>query len=235
MEKGALTAQWREGKGKEDARRLRNKGLIPAVVYGQRAETIPVTLNPQELAKVLHAGAGGRTLINLTINGLKDGPITKTVILKEKQIDPLKRTWIHVDLYSIAMDEAINVNIPVRLVGKAAGVAQGGIVEQILREIEVKCLPADIPAGIDVDVSALEIGHSIHVAEITVEKAKILADPGQTIVTVVPPKEEAVAAVAEVAAEEAVVEGEEKEEAEEEKGKEEEDKDKSKDKGKDKG
>jgi large subunit ribosomal protein L25 len=235
MEKVSLAAQWREGKGKEDARRLRNQGLIPAVVYGQRAETIPVTLNPQELAKVLHGGAGERTLINLTIEGLKDGPITKTVILKEKQIDPMKRTWLHVDLYSIAMDEAINVNIPVRLVGKAAGLAQGGIVEQILREIEVKCLPTDIPAGIDVDISALEIGHSIHVAEITVEKAKILADPGQTIVTVVPPKEEAVAAVAEVAAEEAVVEGEEKEAAEEEKGKEEEDKDKSKDKGKDKG
>ena len=224
MEKGALTAQWREGKGKEDARRLRNQGLIPAVVYGQRAETIPVTLNPQELAKVLHGGAGERTLINLTIEGLKDGPITKTVILKEKQIDPMKRTWLHVDLYSIAMDEAINVYIPVRLVGKAAGLAQGGIVEQILREIEVKCLPTDIPGGIDVDISALEIGHSIHVAEITVEKAKILADPGQTIVTVVPPKEEAVAAVAEVAAEEAVVEGEEKEAAEEEKGKGEEDK-----------
>jgi large subunit ribosomal protein L25 len=235
MEKVSLAAQWREGKGKEDARRLRNQGLIPAVVYGQRAETIPVTLNPQELAKVLHGGAGERTLINLTIEGLKDGPITKTVILKEKQIDPMKRTWLHVDLYSIAMDEAINVYIPVRLVGKAAGLAQGGIVEQILREIEVKCLPTDIPGGIDVDISALEIGHSIHVAEITVEKAKILADPGQTIVTVVPPKEEAVAAVAEVAAEEAVVEGEEKEAAEEEKGKEEEDKDKSKDKGKDKG
>jgi large subunit ribosomal protein L25 len=231
MEKVSLAAQWREGKGKEDARRLRNQGLIPAVVYGQRAETIPVTLNPQELAKVLHGGAGERTLINLTIEGLKDGPITKTVILKEKQIDPMKRTWLHVDLYSIAMDEAINVNIPVRLVGKAAGLAQGGIVEQILREIEVKCLPTDIPAGIDVDISALEIGHSIHVAEITIEKAKIQADPGQTIVTVVPPKEEAVAAVAEVAAEEAVVEGEEKEEAEEEKGKEEEDKDKGKDKG----
>jgi large subunit ribosomal protein L25 len=236
MEKVALAAQWREGKGKEDARRLRNQGLIPAVVYGQRAETIPVTLNPQELAKVLHGGAGERTLINLTIEGLKDGPITKTVILKEKQIDPMKRTWLHVDLYSIAMDEAINVNIPVRLVGKAAGLAQGGIVEQILREIEVKCLPTDIPAGIDVDISALEIGHSIHVAEITVEKAKILADPGQTIVTVVPPKEEAVAVVAEVAEGEVAEEAaEEKEAAEEEKGKEEEDKDKSKDKGKDKG
>jgi large subunit ribosomal protein L25 len=237
MEKRSLAAQWREGKGKEDARRLRHQGLIPAVVYGQRQETIPVTLSPQELAKVLHGGAGERTLINLTIEGLKDGPITKTVILKEKQIDPLKKTWLHVDLYTIAMDEEINVGIPVRIVGKAPGVTvQGGILEQVLREIEVKCLPADIPASIDVDVSALEIGDSIHVAEITLEKAKILADPGQTVVTVVAPKEEVVAAVEEVVEGEVAEEAaEEKEEAEEEKGKGEEDKDKDKDKGKDKG
>jgi large subunit ribosomal protein L25 len=233
MEKRSLAAQWREGKGKEDARRLRNQGLIPAVVYGQRAETIPVCLNPQELAKVLHGGAGERTLINLSIEGLEDGPITKTVILKEKQIDPLKRTLLHVDLYTIAMDEEINVGIPVRLVGKAAGVAQGGILEQVLREIEVKCLPADIPPSIDVDVSALNIGDSLHVADITLEKAKILADPGQTVVTIVPPKEEVVAAVEEVAAEEAEAEAaEEKEEVEEEK--EEGDKDKGREKGKEK-
>src|SRR4030043_2398009 len=126
MEKVSLPARWREGKGKEDARRLRNQGLIPALVYGQRAETIPVTLNPQELAKVLHGGAGERTLINLTIEGLQDGPITKTVILKEKQIDSLKRNWLHVDLYTIAMDEEITVGIPVRIVGKAAGVTGPG-------------------------------------------------------------------------------------------------------------
>ncbi|MCJ7664245.1 MAG: 50S ribosomal protein L25 [Desulfobacterales bacterium] len=226
MEKIFLAAQWREGKGKEEARRLRHQGLIPAVVYGQRQETIPVTLNPQELAKVLHGGAGERTLINLTIEGLKDGPITKTVILKEKQIDPLKRTWLHVDLYTIAMDEEISVGIPVRIVGKAAGVTvQGGILEQVLREIEVKCLPSDIPSSIDVDVSSLEIGDSIHVAEITLEKGKILTDPGQTVVTVVAPKEEVVAAVEEVAEGEVAEEaGEEKEEVEEEKGKGEEDK-----------
>jgi len=226
MEKRSLAAQWREGKGKEEARRLRNQGLIPAVVYGQRAETIPVTLNPQELAKVLHGGAGERTLINLTIEGLQDGPITKTVILKEKQVDSLKRNWLHVDLYTIAMDEEINVGIPVRIVGKAAGVTvQGGILEQVLREIEVKCLPSDIPSSIDVDVSALEIGDSIHVAEITLEKAKILADPGQTVVTVVPPKEEVVVAVEEVVEGEVAEEAaEEKEAAEEEKGKGEEDK-----------
>jgi large subunit ribosomal protein L25 len=220
MEERSLVVQWRAGKGKEDARRLRHQGLIPAVVYGQRKETITVTLNPQELSKVLREGSGERTLINLTIEGLQDGPITKTVILKEKQIDPLKRTLLHADLYTIAMDEEINVGIPVRIVGKSAGVALGGILEQVLREIEVKCLPADIPSSIDVDVSALNIGDSIHVTDISLEKAKILADPGQTIVTIVPPKEEVVAAVEEVAEEVEAEAAEEKEAAEEEKGEE---------------
>jgi len=217
MEARSLVAHRRTGKGKEDARRLRHQGLIPAVVYGQRGETIPITLNPQQLSKVLREGAGERTLINLTIEGLQDGPITKTVILKEKQIDPLKRTWLHADLYTITMDEEIHVGIPVRIVGKSVGVVtQGGILEQVLREIEVKCLPADIPTSIEVDVSALEIGDSIHVAEITLEKAKILADPGQTIVTVVPPKEEVVVAVEEIVEGEAVEEKEEEEEKKEE-------------------
>ena len=211
MEERALVVQWRTGKGKEEARRLRNQGLIPAVVYGQREEAIPVTLNPQELSKVLRGGAGERTLINLTIEGLQDGPLTKTVILKEKQIDPLKRTLLHVDLYTIAMDEEIYVDVPIHIVGKSPGVEQGGVLEQVLREIEVKCLPGDIPSRIDVDVSALDVGDSIHVGDITLEKAKIQVDPEQTLVTVVPPTvyEEPVVEE-EVAEEEEVEEGEEK-------------------------
>lgn len=223
METRSLAVQWRTGKGKEAARKLRSQGLIPAVVYGQREETIPVTLNPQQLARALRGGAGERSLINLTIEGLEDGPITKTVILKEKQIDPVKRTLLHVDLYTIAMDEAIRVGIPVHVVGKAIGVEQGGVLEQVLREIEVECLPGDIPASIDVDVSSLDIGDSIHVADITLEKAKIQVDPDQTIVTVVPPTvyeepvfEEEIAVEEEVEEEEGEKEEEKKEEAAEE-------------------
>jgi large subunit ribosomal protein L25 len=223
MENRSLAVHVRTGKGKEAARKLRHQGLIPAVVYGQREEPIHITLNPQELAKVLHSGAGERTLINLTIEGSQHGPITKTVILKEKQIDPLKRTLVHADLYAIAMDAEIHVDVPVHIVGKAIGAAKGGMIEHILREIEVKCLPGDIPARIDVDVSSLDIGDSIHVADITLEKAKILADPGQTIVTVVPPVKEEVVAVEEVA--EVAEEGEKKEGEEEEKKKEEQESD----------
>lgn len=217
MEERTLVAHRREGKGKEEARRLRHQGLIPAVVYGHREETIPVTLDPKKLFKILRGGAGERTLINLTIEGLEGGPVTKTVILKEKQVDPVKRTVLHADLYTIAMDEEIYVNVPVHIVGKSPGVEQGGVLEQVLREIEVRCLPGDIPPRIDVDVSALDIGDAIHVGDITLEKAKIQVDPEQTLVTVVPPTvyEEPVAAeevVTEEMAEAAEEEGEKKEE-----------------------
>jgi large subunit ribosomal protein L25 len=212
MAEQALAVQLRTEKGKEAARKLRSQGLIPAVVYGHREEAIPVTLNPQKLSKALRGGAGERSLIKLTIEGLQDGPVTKTVILKEKQIDPVKRTLMHVDLYTVAMDETIHVAIPVHVVGKAVGVELGGVLEQVLREIEVECLPGDIPSSIDVDVSALDIGDSIHVADITLEKAKILVDPEQTLVTVVPPT-----VYEEPVIEEEIVEEAELEEGEEEK------------------
>ena len=211
MEERSLVAHWRAGKGKEEARRLRHQGLIPAVVYGQREETIPVTLNPQELSKVLREGSGERTLINLTIEGTASGPITKTVILKDKQLDPIKRTLLHADLYAIAMDEEIHVNVPIHIVGKAVGAANGGLIEHILREIEIKCFPGDIPPRIEVDVTALNIGDSIHVADISLEKAKIVTDVGQTIVTLVPPAKEEVVAVVEEVTEETAVAGEKEE------------------------
>jgi large subunit ribosomal protein L25 len=214
MAEQVLAVQLRTERGKEAARKLRSQGLIPAVVYGHREETIPVTINPQKLSKALRGGAGERSLIKLSIEGLQDGPVTKTVILKEKQIDPVKRTLMHVDLYTVAMDETIHVAIPVHVVGKAAGVEQGGVLEQVLREIEVECLPGDIPSGIDVDVSTLEIGDSVHIAAITLEKAKILADPEQTILTIVPPTVYEEPVVEEEIAEEEI-EGEEEEKKEE--------------------
>lgn len=219
MEERSLVAHWREEKGKESARRLRHQGLLPAVVYGHREETIPITLDPKELSKILRGGAGERTLINLTIEGLEGGPITKTVILKEKQVDPVKRTMLHADLYTVAMDEKIHVAIPVHLIGKAHGVELGGVLEQVLREIEVECFPGDIPPGIDIDVSSLEIGDAIHVRDITLEKAKILLDSEQTIVTVVPPTVYEEPVVEEEVVEEEVEEeeGEKKEEKAEKK------------------
>lgn len=211
MAEGVLVAQARTGMGKGEARRLRRQGLIPAVVYGHRTESIPVTLNAKDLAKALRGEAGDRTLINLTIEGLSDGPITKTVILKEKQVEPLRRQLLHVDLYSIAMDEEVSVDVPIHIIGKAPGVETGGVLEQILREIEVKCLPSDIPPRIEVDVSSLDIGDTFHVGEIQLQKAKISVDPDQAVVTVVPPT-----VLEEAVAEEEIVEEVEEEEEEEE-------------------
>jgi large subunit ribosomal protein L25 len=136
-------------------------------------------------------------------------------MLKDLQIDPLERRILHADFYEVAMDEMVTVEVPIHLVGKSEGVKLGGILEQVRRTIEVQCLPGDIPKGIDVDVSALMIGDSIHVRDLQLEKVKIISDMGMTVATVVPPA------------------AEEKKVVEEVEGKEEE-KDKEKDKDKDK-
>jgi len=150
------------------------------------------------------------------------------VMLKDLQIDPLERRILHADLYEVALDEMVTVEIPIHLVGKSEGVKLGGILEQVRRTIEVQCLPGDIPKGIDVDVSALMIGDSIHVRDLQLEKVKVVSDMGMTVATVVPPAAEEKKVVEEVEVEAAEkVEG--KEEAKEE------DKDKEKDKEKDKG
>lgn len=187
MTEQTLVAQIRDGKGKEDARRLRRNGMIPAVVYGHHDEPVHIFLNPQELTKVLRRGAGDRTLIDLTIEGGKGRPQKTRVILKDKQMDTLKGMLLHVDLYRIAMDEELSLSIPIHIVGKAEGVEKGGIVDQILRELEIRCLPSDIPPPIEVDVTSLEIGDAIHVRDLKVAKATILTDPDQAIVAVAAP------------------------------------------------
>jgi large subunit ribosomal protein L25 len=212
MQRPVLTAEIREGVGKEKAKKLRLKGLIPAVFYGPRAQTIPLVIDSKELSKVLQTEAGENVLIDLDIRK-GDQSDRKVVMLKDIQVDPLKRVTLHTDFYEVAMDEMVIVEVPVHLVGKPEGTKVGGILEQVRRVIQVQCLPGDIPKSIDIDVSALNIGDSIHVEEISVEKAKIISDTNFTIATVVPPAVEE--KVAEVAAPE-VVEGAEVEEKKEE-------------------
>jgi len=216
MQRPILTAEIREGVGKEKAKKLRSKGLIPAIFYGPRVQTIPLVIHSKELAKALQTEAGENVLIDLDI---RKGPQSdrKVVMLKDIQIDPLLRVTLHTDFYEVAMDEMVTVEVPVHLVGKPEGTKVGGILEQVRREIEVQCLPGDIPKSIDIDVSALMIGDSIHVQDISVEKAKIISDTNFTIATVVPPAVEE--KVAEAVVPEAVegVEVKEKEEGEEEK------------------
>jgi len=217
MERPVLRAEIREGTGKGMARKLRVKGLLPAIFYGPRSKAIPLVIDAKEFAKTLQTEAGENVLIDLDI--LKDNQSArKVVMVKDLQIDPLKRITLHADFYEVAMDEIVTVEVPIHLVGKPEGIKMGGILEQVRRVIQIQCLPADIPKSIDVEVSSLKIGDSVHVQEIKVEKAKILADTNFTIATVVPPVvEEKV--VEEVVAE--VPEGAEVKEKEEEKEEEE--------------
>ena len=215
MERPLLKAEIRELMKKGGARKLRARGQIPAVFYGPRAKTLSLVVDPRELSQALQTEAGENVLIDLEIG---DGgqPDRKVVMIKDIQIDPLKRQILHADFYEVTMDAMVTVEVPIRLVGKSEGVKIGGILEQVRRTIQIQCLPREIPKGIDVDVSALKIGDSIHVKDIQAEKLKILADPGITVATVVPPAAEEEKKVVE----EAVVEGAEKVEAKAEEGEE---------------
>jgi large subunit ribosomal protein L25 len=218
MERPVLTAEIREGVGKEKAKKLRSKGLIPAIFYGPKSQAISLVIDSNELRKALQTEAGENVLIELDIRkGSKAD--RKVVMLKDIQIDPLQRVTLHTDFYEVTMDEMVTVEVPVHLVGKPEGTKVGGILEQVRRVIEVQCLPGDIPKSIDVDVSALKIGDSIHVQEITAEKVKIISETNFTIATVVPPvvEEKVAEAVAPEAAEGAEVEEKEEKEKEEEK------------------
>src|SRR4030043_1795191 len=212
MERPILTAEIREGVGKEKAKKLRAKGLIPAIFYGPKSQTISLVIDSKELSKTLQTEAGENVLIDLDIRKGNQSD-RKVVMLKDIQIDPLQRITLHTDFYEVAMDEMVIVEVPVHLVGKPEGTKVGGILEQVRRVIEVQCLPGDIPKSIDIDVSALNIGDSIHVQEISVEKAKIISETNFTIATVVPPAVEE--KVAEAVAPEAVEGAEMKEEKEE--------------------
>ena len=217
MERPVLTAEIREGVGKEKAKKLRSKGLIPAIFYGPKSQTIPLVIDSKELKKALQTEAGENVLIDLDIRkGARAD--RKVVMLKDIQIDPLQRVTLHTDFYEVTMDEMVTIEVPVHLVGKPEGTKVGGILEQVRRAIQVQCLPGDIPKSIDVDVSALMIGDSIHVQDIKTEKAKIISDTNFTIATVVPPvvEEKVAEAVAPEAVEGAEVEEKEKEEEEKE-------------------
>jgi large subunit ribosomal protein L25 len=212
MERPVLTAEIRDGVGKEKARKIRAIGLVPAIFYGPRSKTIPLVIDPKELAKVLQTEAGENVLIDLDIRK-GDGSDRKVVMVKDVQVDPLKRITLHTDFYEVTMDEVVTVEVPIHLIGKPEGIKMGGILEQIRRVIQIQCLPSDIPKSIDVDVSSLKIGDSIHVQDMKIEKAKILSETNFTIATVVPPavEEKKVEEVVVEAVEEAEVKEKEKE------------------------
>jgi large subunit ribosomal protein L25 len=215
MEKFKIIAQRREPKGKGAARRLRAQGLLPVIFYGPKRQSTPLAFEAKDLIRILQHGQN--VLIDLKF---KDEKETKTesgrgVMVRDVQNDPLTGMPIHADLLEVSMQEVITVEVPIRLVGKPAGIEMGGILEQVRRELEVECLPADLPSQVEVDVGHLDIGDSIHVQDITVDRVKVLTEPDVTIATVVPPVAEK-----EVEVEAAPEEGEEEVEAPTEEGKE---------------
>lgn len=193
-----LTAEPRATKGTGAARKLRVQGRVPAVIYGHGREPQSLSISQAEIEKALIGVAAGSTLIDLTV----DGKPVKTLI-REIQRTAVRREIIHVDFYEVHADEKIRVRVPVRLVGAPDGVRNaGGVLDQVLREIEVEVLPAHIPDHVELDVTALTIGKSLHVSDIKVEHASVLTHVDDTVCTVVPPRTEEVAApVAEAAAE----------------------------------
>lgn len=193
-----ITAERRTTKGTGAARKLRAQGRVPAVIYGHGREAEPLSISQTDIEKALTGVAFGSTVIDLTV----DGKPVKTLI-REIQRTAVRRDIIHVDFYEIHADEKITLHVPVRLVGTPEGVRNaGGVLDQVLREIEIEVLPAHIPQYVELDVTALNIGKSLHVADIKLEHATVLTHLEDTVCTVVPPRIEEVAVpVAEAAAE----------------------------------
>src|SRR5262245_34176939 len=196
-----LQAEKREGRGKNEARRLRASGRVPAVLYGAKRDTaVEISVDPKSVLRILHSESGVNTLIGLT--GIEGATDTK-VLVKEYQLDPVAHKLLHVDFYQVAMDKALTVTVPIVLKGEAKGVKQqGGIVDFVNREIEIECLPADIPEGITVDVSELMLNQGLRVRDLQTAGAKwsAVTDADVMIVHVVAPKAEEAPAAAEAAA-----------------------------------
>jgi large subunit ribosomal protein L25 len=190
MAQEVVAATPREGKfNKNAARRVRVKGKIPAVVYGAQQEAIAIEVDPKQIQRILYSESGHNSIFDLEISG--STAKTKAMIV-DWQNEPIKGTLLHVDLKRIALDKAIRVEVPIQLMGIPAGVKlQGGILDQVLREVEIECLPGDIPSHIDVDVSALNIGDSIRVADLPhTGNLKFLTEEDATVAHVVSIREE---------------------------------------------
>jgi large subunit ribosomal protein L25 len=195
----AVVATPREGKfNKNAARRVRVSGKIPAVVYGAGQDAVAVTVDPRVITKILHSDSGHNTIFDLNVVG---AAIAKAMIV-DWQHEPIKGKLLHIDLKRIAMDKMMRVSVPIQLIGIATGVKnQGGILEHVLREVEIECLPGDIPGHLDVDVSGLELHGAIHVSDLPHSGSiKFLGDENATVAHVTAVKEEAPAADAVAAA-----------------------------------
>jgi len=193
--------------GNSPARALRREGWVPAVLYGPDTETTMLSVSTKALELVFKSANIGQLLLNLTIEGEKSA--AKTAMVRELQTHPVSGNLIHVDFYEVAMDRKINVSIPIVTTGKSEGVELGGMLQLVRRELEVMCLPNEIPESIEIDISDLDIGDSLHLNEIELgDNIEVPGDANFTVITVLAPTLE------EEEEEEEELEGEEGEETE---------------------
>jgi len=216
-----LKSERRSGVGKGVARKLRAAGSIPAVYYGRGEAPIPLSMNAKEVEGMLHGAAAANVIVDLKVAG--EAVADRKALIREIQRDPVGGHILHIDLQHISLTERIVVEVPVELVGTPTGVKDGGgILEHLLRTVEVECLPTDIPNRLEVDVSLLNIGDTLHVSDIKAERVTIKTEAERAIATVVPPTilEEVAPAAAEGVVEPELVKKKEGEEEEAEGGKE---------------
>lgn len=206
MDKIELVVNIRDEKGGSESRRLRNKEFIPCVLYGNKEKNILISVKEKEIKKILSKGEN--ILVYLKFDG-KETP----VIIKEVQSHPVSGKLLHLDFYMISLKEKIEVEVPVEIFGESPGIRDGGILEYHLRELKVRCLPTEIPQKIEVDVSGLKIGDSMHISDLKIKSGiEILADKEEVILTVSQPTELKVEEVAAAVTEPEVIGEKEREE-----------------------
>jgi len=175
----SVAAEVRTSRGKNEARRTRRAGHIPAVIYGSFQEPVSIAVNPREINKIVHSNTGYNTIFNLVIQGGETTP----VMLVDRQVDPVKGTLLHADFKRIDLSKRLRVSIPVHTVGEAAGVkVQGGLLEVITRAIEIECLPDEIPEGFTVDVTELMIGQAKRASDVALSGSMKLVSSADTVI-----------------------------------------------------
>lgn len=180
-----LKAATRQGTGKSVTRKLRVQGTLPAVLYGAGGEATSLTLSAADFELLYRARQGSNFVLNLSVDDAK--PILS--IVRERQRHPVTGRVIHVDLQRISMDKPIHVEVPIVITGESRGVKDfGGILEHLLRRVEISCLPADIPDSIVVDISEMRLNETLHVADLKVPKVELLAEPARAVVSIAAPR-----------------------------------------------
>ncbi len=199
MERATLNAEFRKEAGKGVARSLRRNGILPAVIY-RKGESTPIQISKKELINFVNSTSGEQKLVNIK---LSDGD-TKIAILKYYQSDPIKGELLHTDFYEVSLNEEVKVSVAVSLTGEAIGVKRdGGIIQYGLRDVDIECLPDKIPSHFEADITNLEIGHSVHVGDLSVgEGVKVLTDSSEVLATISAPAKAVVEEVEEEVKEE---------------------------------